>query len=86
VKSDTELVEDVTDELFFDPRINDSDAIAVGADDGTVALRGTVGSFHQKRNAAKAAKRVLGVTNVLNLGRATGRANSRLGWRAWGRA
>jgi osmotically-inducible protein OsmY len=66
VKSNTELVADVTEELFFDPRIKDLDAIAVGADDGAVTLRGTVGSFHEKREAAKAAKRVLGVTSVQN--------------------
>jgi osmotically-inducible protein OsmY len=64
VKSDTELVGDVTDELFFDPRIVDFDGIAVAANSGIVTLRGTVGSFHQKRAAAKAARRVHGVTNV----------------------
>jgi osmotically-inducible protein OsmY len=66
VKSDSELVTDVTDELFFDPRIDDINSIAVGAGDGTVTLRGTVGSFHEKRDAAKAAKRVDGVANVQN--------------------
>jgi len=66
VKSDDELVEDVTNELFFDPRIDHIDAIAVGADDGTVTLRGTVGSFHEKHNAGSAAKRVRGVTDVRN--------------------
>lgn len=66
MKSDDELVEDVTNELFFDPRIDHIDAIAVGADDGTVTLRGTVGSFHEKHNAGSAAKRVRGVTDVRN--------------------
>jgi osmotically-inducible protein OsmY len=66
VKSDTELVEDVTDELFFDPRISDFDGIAVAADGGSVTLRGTVGSFHQKRSAEKAVRRVNGVTYVNN--------------------
>jgi len=66
VKSDTQLVDDVTEELLFDPRIHHVDAIAVGATDGTVELRGTVGSFHEKHEAAKAAKRVLGVTDVEN--------------------
>jgi osmotically-inducible protein OsmY len=66
MKSDTELVGDVTDELFFDPRISDIDTIAVAADSGSVTLRGTVGSFHQKRSAAGAARRVNGVTYVNN--------------------
>ena len=66
MKSDTELVEDVTDELFFDPRISDLDGIAVAAASGSVTLRGTVGSFHQKRSAEKAARRVDGVTYVNN--------------------
>jgi osmotically-inducible protein OsmY len=66
MKSDTELVGDVTDELFFDPRISDIDTIAVAADSGSVTLRGTVGSFHQKRSAAGAARRVSGVTYVNN--------------------
>jgi osmotically-inducible protein OsmY len=66
VKSDTDLAADVTGELLFDPRIENVDAVAVGAEDGTVTLRGTVGSFHEKRAAAKAAKRVLGVKAVEN--------------------
>src|SRR4051794_38554336 len=66
VKSDTELAGDVTDELFFDPHISDFDGIAVAADGGSVTLRGTVASFHQKRSAAGAARRVSGVTYVNN--------------------
>ena len=56
---------DVTDELFWDPKI-DSEAVAVSAKDGTVTLRGTVGSFRQKREAQKAAQRVYGVVSVDN--------------------
>jgi hypothetical protein len=41
----------VTDELWWDPKI-DSEAIAVSVDDGIVTLRGTVGSFRQKREAS----------------------------------
>jgi HSP20 family molecular chaperone IbpA len=55
----------VTDELFWDPKI-DSEGIAVSADDGAVTLRGTVGSFRQKREAKRAAERVYGVINVNN--------------------
>ncbi|MGP0024644.1 MAG: BON domain-containing protein [Streptosporangiaceae bacterium] len=56
---------DVAAELSWDPRI-DSRAIAVSADDGAVTLRGTVGSFREKREAEKAAARVYGVTEVSN--------------------
>lgn len=56
---------DVTAELFWDPKV-DSEAIAVSADDGTVTLRGTVGSFRQKRESRNAAERVFGVTGVSN--------------------
>jgi osmotically-inducible protein OsmY len=60
-----ELEVNVADELFWDPKI-DSTSIAVSADNGTVTLRGTVGSFYDKREARKAAERVIGVTNVKN--------------------
>jgi osmotically-inducible protein OsmY len=66
VKTDNELIEDVTNELLFDPRINDPDTIAVTAANGVVTLRGTAGSFIQKRAAAKAARRVHGVSAVNN--------------------
>ncbi|TCO19731.1 osmotically-inducible protein OsmY [Kribbella steppae] len=60
-----ELQLNVADELFWDPKV-DSEAIAVSAKEGTVTLRGTVGSFRQKREAKKAAKRVYGVVYVDN--------------------
>ena len=63
--TNAELELDVTDELFWDPKI-DSAAVAVSANDGTVTLRGTVGSFRQKREARKAAERVWGVIDVNN--------------------
>jgi osmotically-inducible protein OsmY len=56
---------DVAAELSWDPKV-DSRAIAVSADDGAVILRGTVVSFREKREAAKAAARVFGVTDVSN--------------------
>ena len=64
-KTNAELELDVTEELAWDPKV-DSEEIAVGADDGTVTLRGTVGSFRQKREARKAAERVYGVLYVNN--------------------
>lgn len=60
-----ELQLSVADELFWDPKV-DNEAIAVSANDGTVTLRGTVGSFRQKREAQKAAERVYGVVFVDN--------------------
>jgi osmotically-inducible protein OsmY len=63
--SNDELRVDVEEELFWDPRV-DNEAIAVATDDGDVTLRGTVGSFHEKREAANAAKRVYGVKSVDN--------------------
>jgi VCBS repeat-containing protein len=65
-RSDSQIAGNVNDELFFDPRIKDLDGIAVSADDGAITLRGTVGSFHQKRAATQAAKRVHGVRKVDN--------------------
>jgi osmotically-inducible protein OsmY len=55
----------VTDELFYDPKV-DNRAIAVSADDGVVTLRGTVGSFREKREAKQDAQRVHGVRDVKN--------------------
>jgi osmotically-inducible protein OsmY len=63
--TNAELELDVKEELFWDPKI-DSAEVAVSADDGTVTLRGTVGSFRQKREARKAAERVWGVIDVDN--------------------
>ncbi|MDX6257541.1 MAG: hypothetical protein QOJ11_3875 [Frankiales bacterium] len=60
-----ELVLSVTDELFWDPKV-DSEAVAVSADGGVVTLRGTVGSLRQKWEAKNAAERVWGVTGVSN--------------------
>src|SRR5262245_23643323 len=63
--SDDKLVADVTGELLWDPKVH-NEAVAVSADDGVVTLRGTVGSFREKREAKKAAERVFGVTTVQN--------------------
>jgi osmotically-inducible protein OsmY len=63
--TDDELVRNVTQELFWDPKV-DHVEIAVAADGGVVTLRGTVGSFRQKREAKRAAERVFGVKKVAN--------------------
>jgi len=62
---DNDLTADVGDELFWDPKV-DNTAIAVSADGGKITLRGTVGSLREKREAQKAARRVFGVTSVDN--------------------
>jgi osmotically-inducible protein OsmY len=63
--SDSELAREVTDELFWDPKVDNS-AIAVTVDHGTVTLRGTVGTFREKREAKQDAERVYGVKSVAN--------------------
>ena len=63
--SDKDIERNVTDELRWDPKV-DQQAIAVSASDGTVKLRGTVGSFREKREAKKDAERVHGVKSVDN--------------------
>jgi osmotically-inducible protein OsmY len=65
MSSNTDLTADVSDELFWDPKL-DSTAVAVSADDGTITLRGTVGSLREKHEAKKAAERVFGVISVDN--------------------
>jgi len=65
MSSNTDLTADVSDELFWDPKL-DSTAIAVSADDGKITMRGTVGSLREKREAKKAAERVFGVISVDN--------------------
>jgi osmotically-inducible protein OsmY len=62
---DDDLVRDVTNELFFDPKV-DNASVTVSAHDGRVTLSGRVGSFREKREAKKAAERVLGVISVDN--------------------
>ena len=63
--SNHDLQRSVSEELHWDPKIDDS-AIAVSAEDGVVTLRGTLGSFREKREAKKDAQRVYGVKSVKN--------------------
>jgi osmotically-inducible protein OsmY len=63
--SNDQLAALVADELLWDPKV-DSESIAVSADNGDVTLRGTVGSFREKRDAKKASERVYGVVEVKN--------------------
>jgi osmotically-inducible protein OsmY len=60
-------IEDVIrSSLELDPRIPDATEVAVAAEDGTVTLRGTVGSFRQRRAAVSDARATDGVYEVLD--------------------
>ena len=62
VKNQVEV--DVRAELGNEPRLPYPDEIAVDAFRGAVTLRGTVGSFSQRRAAEAAARRTRGVIDV----------------------
>jgi osmotically-inducible protein OsmY len=64
MKTDAQLEADVRAELAWDPKIKHPGEIAAAADRGTVTLRGTVGSLHQRSAAVAAAKRVRGSLEV----------------------
>jgi osmotically-inducible protein OsmY len=58
-------IEDAVREvLVLDQRIPDPEQVAVSADAGEVTLRGTVGSFSQRRAAVNDARNVEGVYDV----------------------
>jgi osmotically-inducible protein OsmY len=63
--SDERLQSDVADELYWDPKV-DGAAIAVSAQDEVVTLRGTVGTFREKREAQRDAESVHGAKRVEN--------------------
>ena len=62
----TRIEDDILGALTDDPRLPAPGEIAVKAYDGTVTLRGTVGTFAQRRAAEKDAKGVTGVFDVDN--------------------
>jgi osmotically-inducible protein OsmY len=64
VKTTTQIEADVRAEIVLDPRIADADEIAIWTSDGTVTLRGTVGSFAQRRAAVADARKIQGVYDV----------------------
>jgi osmotically-inducible protein OsmY len=64
--TDNSLEAAVISSLDLDPRIPDSNDIAVSAEDDIVVLRGSVESFGQRRAAAEDARKVDGVYDVDN--------------------
>ena len=66
MKSDTEIRDDVINELQWDPQITKPDAIGVAVTDGAVTLTGHVATYTERLAAAWAAERVYGVKTVAN--------------------
>jgi osmotically-inducible protein OsmY len=66
MKSDTEIRDDIIDELQWDPQITNPDAIGVAVTDGAVTLTGQVSTYAERLSAARAAERVYGVKAVAN--------------------
>jgi osmotically-inducible protein OsmY len=64
--TDTSLEDAVLNSLELDPRIPESNDIAVSVDAGMIVLRGSVESFGQRRAAAQDARKVDGVHDVDN--------------------
>ena len=60
MRSDADILRDVTDELHWAPTLDDED-ISVKVSDGVVALSGYVKSLEEAAGAVRAAKRVAGV-------------------------
>lgn len=63
VKTDTDLQEDILDELRWEPSV-DAAEIGVTVEDGVATLRGFVAGYHEKASAEHAAMRVKGVRGV----------------------
>jgi osmotically-inducible protein OsmY len=64
-KTDAQLASDVTDELVWDPAI-DNAAITISARNHAITLGGATSSYNSKWEAESAAFRVLGVQSVTN--------------------
>src|SRR6202045_4299201 len=66
MKSDTQIRDDVINELQWDPQISEPEAIGVAVQDGAATLTGHVSTYAEKLAAARAAERVYGVKAVAN--------------------
>src|SRR5512132_2168232 len=65
MRSDSDIKQDVEDEIRWTPNIDPTD-IAVAVKNGVVTLTGFVRSYGQEYEAEKAAKRVAGVVGLAN--------------------
>lgn len=63
MRTDSQLQEDVINELQWEPRVEHTN-IGVAAKDGVITLSGYVGSYAEKIAAEKAARRVRGVRGL----------------------
>jgi osmotically-inducible protein OsmY len=66
MKTDSEIRDDVINELRWDPQITNPDAIGVAVTDGAVTLTGDISTYAEKLAAARAAERVYGVKAIAN--------------------
>jgi osmotically-inducible protein OsmY len=64
--NDTAIISDIRARYTRDDRIPHPDAIALSEHRGTVTLRGTVGSLHERHTAASIARSTRGVRTVDN--------------------
>ena len=64
MSSDNVITDEIRTTLERDDRIPHATEVAVSERDGTVTLRGSVGSFHQRQAAVKIARSVHGVLTV----------------------
>lgn len=64
MSTDASIETEVLDALRADPRLPHPEEVAVAVDDDAVTLRGTVGSFKQRRAAVRDARNVDGVQYV----------------------
>lgn len=62
--TDKRIAEEIRTRLGGDDRVPHPSAVAVSEQHGTVTLRGTVGSFHQRLAAVKVARSVDGVLTI----------------------
>jgi osmotically-inducible protein OsmY len=65
MKSDTQIKQDVLDELAWDPEI-EATRVGVEVKDGAVTLLGSISTYRQKFAAREAAKRIAGVRAVVD--------------------
>jgi osmotically-inducible protein OsmY len=64
VSTNATIEDDIRTALVLDPRIPDPTEIAISAEAGAATLRGTVGSFGQRRAAVNDTQDVAGVYDV----------------------